>query len=134
MSFWQNTDFNTFKDFANSCLVPPPNLFTFLLFYSSTSKPSVLFKKKGAQWSYHAPFCLKRLLLCVFGIICLCVSKCVVCVTFSLLQSYATHPVQQNQYYSKNGKICSKRYFSVKKHTFATPETSLHNTLLIVFY
>lgn len=49
MSFWQSTKFNTFKDFANSCLAPPPNLFTFLLFYSSTSKPSVLLKKRGAQ-------------------------------------------------------------------------------------
>ena len=72
--------------------------------------------------------------MCFWYNLSVCVSKCVVCVTFSLLQSYATHPVQQNQYYSKNGKICSKRYFSVKKHTFATPETSLHNTLLIVFY
>lgn len=72
--------------------------------------------------------------MCFWYNLSVCVSKCVVCVTFSLLQSYATQHFYQNQYYSKNGKICSKRYFSVKKHTFATPETSLHNTLLIVFY
>lgn len=46
MSFWQSTDFNTFKDFANSCLVPPPNLFTFLLFYVQAAR---LAQKKGAQ-------------------------------------------------------------------------------------
>ena len=54
----QNTDFNTFKDFANSCLVPPPNLFTFLLFYSSTSKPPVLLKKMERNSLIALPFAL----------------------------------------------------------------------------